>query len=589
MRPAPQARHLVSVAILAAVSAAYGYSAIFDDDLSSTQIGIASAAIKRHEGDLFACDPVLGASQLWRLHTPVFYGLLELVLFPTGYRDPVLPFRAMTSIVAMTYLCGMYALLYRQCRSWSVAVFVAVLSSAAIRTLGGSHWGVGPLEYVTPMGICMAATPLIVLAFLRYAEEADAPAGHQWRLILVFGCVGLMGNLYLVAAINLAIVLLVVYLAKMRFRLQCLPTAIACALAAVIGALPYIGYFCTLRSQLTLAGAQAPEKLVYDALRVGRLAGLYPDLAKSLLSWLIYTGALCIPAAAVLVRIERFRARELRCWVWFIGGGLFVSIGLHGVSQLAGVIRHTGPPVIAFLQASAFVMLPLYVLAAQGITNLFRLVRNHRWLLRWACVAAMAAWLIPSDNLQVVRHLAYDGATMFMEEADKPLRVQKLHALREERAELEDIAKWARGTNRRSVFVTDRNEFRMLARRSIVVNRDDVIYYYYLSPQNLGIWKDRLEQQAKLFRNPADMPGLVKFRRSMSEQEDFAEAVNWYAILPANLAATVGAEPAWWGKHYRVFLIPPELPGPGTPTAPAAQRNPPPHAQEPQGHSPPNP
>jgi hypothetical protein len=561
--------------IFVAVSAAYGYFATLDEDLSPIQIDIASAAIKRHQGHLFPCDPVFGESQLWRLHTPVFNGLLELTLFTTGYRDPTLPFRAMAGVVALIYLCGMYALLYRQCRSWSVAAFVAVFSSAVTTTLGKARWGAGSLEFVTPMGICIAASPLVVLAFLRYAGSAKVPGRHQWRLPLVFVFIGLMGNLQLVAALNLTIVLLIVYLGRMRFRPLSWPIAAACALAAFLAALPYIAYFFTLRARVTQPGATFTEKAVYDALRAAWPAALYPGLARSLLSWLAYAGALCIPAAAVLIRLERFRVRDLPTWVWLIVAGLFVSLGLHGLSLLISAARHTGPPVVAFLQASAYVMLPLYVLLAQAITNLFRLVSAHRWLLRWACAAAMAAWMVPSDNLRVLRHGAYDLATMFMDEANKPLRVQELHAKRRAGAEFRNIADWAKEKQEdvNSVFVTNRNDFRMLARRSIVVHAEDIIYFYYLAPSRLGGWLDRLKRQQKLFKGPPNMYELVEFRGSLSRQRAFAKAAEWYAILPAEHAPTGGerfeVEPdGRWGKHYVVYHIPKAFAG--AETKPAA-------------------
>jgi hypothetical protein len=572
------------VIILAAVSAAYGYFAFLDNDLSETQINIASAALKRHQSNLFPCDPVLGESQLWRLHSPVFYGLLELVLLPTGYEYPSLPFRLMAPVTAMIFLCGMYALLYRQCRSWSVAVFVAVLSSAVTNTLGNAFWGAGPLELVTPMGICIALTPLVVLSFLQYAGSTDAPDRHQWRLLLVFACIGLMGNVQLIVAMNLAAVLLITYLGRMRFRLSSLPVAAGCAAAAVIGAMPYICYFLTLRAQLAAPGVQVSQKALSESLRIGYFAALYPELAKSLLRWLVYVVLLCIPAGAALIRLERFKVRELSSWVWFILGSLFVSIGLHGAGQLSGMAEQPGPLIVAFLQASAFVMLPLYVLVAHSVTNLFRLVVVHRGLVRWACAAAMAAWLIPSDNCRIARHMAYDVTTMFMDEAEKPLRIQQLHAKRAEHAELQSIANWARNTDRNSVFITNRNEFRMMARRSIDIHRDDVSYFYYLAPWRLGAWLDRLERQGKLFQKPPDVSDLVRFRVYLSKQQDFAEASDWFAIFPVALAP-VGADKLLvrsagsWGKYYRLYCIPasvgpPDTPAsqPGTPSTAATPR-----------------
>ena len=96
----------------------------------------------------------------------------------------------------------MYALLYRQTRSWSLSAFVAVLSSAVTYTLGRSYWGIGSLASITPPTLVLAVVPLIVLSYLRYER--------QWRVLLVFAFIGVCGNLHLVTAANLTIVLLIV-------------------------------------------------------------------------------------------------------------------------------------------------------------------------------------------------------------------------------------------------------------------------------------------------------------------------------------------------------------------------------------------
>ncbi len=171
MRPIPRTRHLLAVLIFAGASAAAGYMATIDDRLSKTQIGIASVAVKRHEPELFADDPVFGESGRWRFHTPFLQSLLEVILLPTGYQDLTLPFRALTGVAVMIYLSGMYALLYRQTRSWSLSAFVAVLSSAVTYTLGRSYWGIGSLASITPPTLVLAVVPLIVLSYLRYERQ----------------------------------------------------------------------------------------------------------------------------------------------------------------------------------------------------------------------------------------------------------------------------------------------------------------------------------------------------------------------------------------------------------------------------------
>jgi len=539
--------------IFLVASAAAGYFATLDDRLSSTQINIASAALKRHQPELFPHDPVFGESGLWRFQTPAVQAPLEMILLPTGYEDPTIGFKAVAGIVAMVYLCGMYALLYRQCRSWSIAAFVAVLSTAITYTLGRSYWGVGSLGSVTPSTLIMAMVPLIVLAYLRYEEH--------WRVLLVFAFVGLCGNIHLVTAANLAIVLLIVYLGRHGLRPSCWPTAIGCVLCAIGAALPYTGYYLHLRYAAVPEGAQISTAAIYEAFRLGRLTVLYPDMLKSLLYWLLLVLALLIPAGAVLLRVERFRVRDLGVWVWLGAATFVVALLLHGAVQLFGILRGKAPPIIDFAQASSLVMLPLYVLFTQALTNLFRLLRSHRAVLRWACAAFMAAWMVPADNLRVPRHVAYDWCTRFMEPDRRPLRVQELQTKRSRDAELAEIAQWARrNTNIGAVFLIDSAKLRMLSRRSIVACRDDVKYFYYVAPWNLDRWRQRMTRQKAVLRPSAGRASDQAIAGFISElkAEDFQHVTDWYVVLrikdapktPGALRMVVSDR---WGRHYRLY------------------------------------
>ncbi len=555
MRPIPRKRHLLAVLILAGVSSAGGYLAMLDDRPSKTQINIATVAIKRHQPNLFANDQVFGASGRWRFHTPLHQALLEMILVPSGYQDLTLPFRAIAGVVVMIYLCGMYALLYRQCRSWSISVFVAVLSTAVTYTLGRSFWGVGSLGSITPPTLVTALVPLIVLSYLRYE--------NQLRLLVVFAFVGLCGNVHLVSAMNLVIVLLIVYLGRRRFAPSAWPTAIGCALCAAIAAIPYTGYFLHLRYSMMPADAEVSAVAVYEAFRLSNLAVLYPEMLKSLLYWLLLVLALLIPAAAVLSRVERFRVRDLSVWVWLAAAVVFVSLVLHGACQLVGILRGQGPPFIDFAQASKLIMLPLYVLFAQALTNLFRLVRSHRAVLRWICAAFFAAWMLPSDNLRVVRHTAYELATVFMKPGQKPLRVQELRAKRRKEAELAAIADWASAeTDINATFLTERVEFRMLSRRAIAASSDDVKYYYYVTPWRLEEWLRRVNRQTAALHPPTgktDPQAIVEFVEEL-KSEDFKGVTEWYVILRAAEApeASGTLQPIvadGWGQRYRLYRL----------------------------------
>lgn len=554
MRPIPHTKHLQAVLILAAISSIAGYFATIDDRLGDDQVHIASVAVKRHQGELFRNDDVLGDPNRWRFQTPAFQAMLEMLLVPTGYRDLTLPFRVMASVVVMLYLCGMYALLYRQCRSWSVSVLVAALSTAVVNTLGWSYWGVGPLDTITPPTIVTAMAPLIVLSYLRYER--------QKRVMLVFAFVGLCGNLHLVTAMNLTLVLLIAYLARHRFHPRCWLTAAGCALAALAAAAPYAGYYLHLRYAAAPSGAHVSADVVYQAFRLGNLAVMYPDMLKSLLYWLMMVAVLLVPAAAVLCRVERFRVRDLSLWVAFAVAALAVSLVAHGLFQLVGVLRDE-PPVIAFAQASNLVMLPLYVLFAQALTNLFRLARSHRHTLRWVCAAFLAAWMLPSDNLRIARHWAYENATSFLSDEMRPIRVQELRTRREARRELAEIADWARqNTAIDAVFITDEAEFRMLARRSLAAAEEDVRYYYYATPWQLEEWMERIVAQRSALTSAsglADPNAMVDFAAAL-RSAGVGTATNWYAIVPVSAAPPApgpleAVQAGAWGQHFLLYRV----------------------------------
>ncbi len=553
MRRVPVPRHSLAVIVFAAVAALYGYFAFHDPNLSHTQVELATGALKSHQDALFKNDLVFGDAGLWKTNSPILYGLLDMTLVPTSFRDPSLPFRLMTGVMALIYLCGMYSLLYRQCMSWSVAAFVAVLSSTVIYSIGGAFWGIGSLGSCTPRGFCIAVTPLIVLAYLRYRDQP--------RLPLVFICIGLLANVHLVSAMNLTIVLLIVYLAEGRFAVKRLPMAFWCGLGALSAALPYVLYYMALRLGAIPPDASASYDLAVQAMK--RQAMLYPGLLTPLLYWLLLVGALAIPAGAVLLRLERFRVRDGRVWMWFLGGAMFVSLVLHGLSQLLGMAFAMPPLVLDLMQATSLAMLPLYLLFAQAITDLFRIMRTYRHLLRWACAALMAAWMLPSDNMQAGRHMVYNLFTSHMKEEDRPLRVRQILARQAEANEFQAIASWARDNSHMdSIFLADRGEFRMLARRAIVAgteNQEDARYVYYMAPWRIKDWIWRSTHQAEVLHQP-DGKAMQSFVAELIARENLQAVPEWYVLLQANAAPqnAQGMEPIAspkWGNHLRLYRL----------------------------------
>ncbi|HHH75853.1 MAG TPA: hypothetical protein ENL03_02365, partial [Phycisphaerae bacterium] len=280
MKPKPRPRHLLAVIILAGVASSYGYLAVMDDRLSTSQVHVATAALKNEDKGLFENDSVYGQRELWRLTSPAFLAVLQLTLVPTGFADPILPFRALVGALAMLQLGAMYSLLYRQTSSWSISVLVAIMSSAVLHTLGQWYWGVGSLGSITPAAMCCAMVPAVLLAYLK--QE------NSWRLILVFAFIGLMGNIHLIAAINLGLVLAIVFLIRKRMAISAWPMALACIMACGLCAMPYAIYTIALLNNIANQAQTATALATTETALATKTNVMYPQIFSSLLSWALY-------------------------------------------------------------------------------------------------------------------------------------------------------------------------------------------------------------------------------------------------------------------------------------------------------------
>ncbi|MBN1555076.1 MAG: hypothetical protein JXA11_10040 [Phycisphaerae bacterium] len=560
MRPVPSTKHVLSVTIFLAVSVGSGYLAWKDHRLSEEQVSFATAAVKRHQPNLMQHDTVYGdvhaQGRLRQLHTPVFLSLMELSLIPTNYEDLTLPFRVGVAPFLFLYLCGMYALLWRQTRSSTISCYVAILSATVIHTFGNWFWGLGTLASITPQGLLIAVAPLLLLSYLQNA--------HRPQVVATFGAIGLCANLHLISAMNLALILLAVHLGRNRFSLRAVFLGVGCVVFFAVGASPYLMYFIALRRSIAAAAGNpaVSSQAVLYALRNSELAVLYPEMLRSLLNWGLYVAALAVPAGVLLWRLERFRARNLDLWLWMAGMGLFVALGLHGLNQWLGRVGDSAPPMIDFIQASVWGMLPLYVIFAQALTHLFRLVRKHRRYLQYAFGLFLLAWMLPSDNLRLVRHEMYDLATRFLDEADRPMRVQEIDEQDAERIELAAVADWAGSqTDVNAIFVTDQSEFRMLSRRGVLVCRDDIRMFYYLAPWTLSGWTDQLLKQYQWLTPPYAPRKLQTAVTGMANTDAYRGVPEWYVLLQADptnspVAPLEIIPSERWGTHWRVLRIP---------------------------------
>ena len=564
MKPLHRPQHLIAVIILSVAAGCYGYMAMYDTRIDDSQIRLASAAMKDHDQSLYPHDPVFGDGGLWRGHSVLFLDLMKTVLIPSGYDDLTLPFRIMSPVLTLVFLLGMYALIYRQCLNWSVSVFVAILSTTVTPVPGQAYWGIGPLATITPSGACLAVLPLLVIAFLgswdhHNRPEHLTPRGPR-RLLGVFACIGLMGNFELGMSMNIALVLAVVYLAGRRFALRGWPIAGACLLTALAAATPQFGYIMSLRHAMFLESAPSAS-VIFEALQQGRLNALFPTLAGDILDWTLSCSLLMVISIAVLFRLDRFEARNLRFWLVMFIAAMGVTIIAQGVMQLSAELTERGPIVIDFARAMPIAMLPLYAFSAQTLSNLFRLSRRGHTL-RWGCVALTAIWMLPSENLRVVRHWGYRTGTSFMSEQDKPLRLRKRLRRIQRRAELYNIAQWAReNTDANDIFIAGDNEFRMLSRRSMIAE-DDVRWVFYLAPDRLPEWIRSTGELRKMLRSSggkADAEAIYAFASDPRHITRWKSAKNWYAIINSDAAPqserfeTISGD--GWGKHWRLVRI----------------------------------
>lgn len=560
MKPRPRARHFIAILIFLAVAGSYGVMAFHETRLTDRQVLVATSALKDHDPSLFAYDNTFGPGGKWRLDSPMLLGLMKLALVPSGYADPALPFRMMTGVVALIYMLGMYWLLWEQTRSWSVAAYMAVVSTATVDLISRLPWGFGALEATEPGMMCLALLPLVMLAYLRYER--------RWQIVLVFGSIGLMANIDLSTALNILAVLWPVYLLRGRCHWRVLVLGGAGLLLAATMAAPYVAYLLALRVSMGLPEAGSSYEAALEALAISGDKVFYPALLGRLVNVGLMAGivAFGIPGVLVLTGLERYRLRNRSLWGWMLLMSLVAAFGLTGVSQLIGKTGSDAPPLTCFFDAMRLLVLPLVVLLAQGLTNLFRL-RRYRQALRWICLAVFIVWVVPSPNLRPARHALLSAAAQFTTVEERPASVLRHRREAQQHAELARLAAWLNANaSLNAVVLADDIDFRLLSRRSTYVCHGDVRYEYVLMPQGLPDWLNSLSLQASAL-SPAglgDPHAIESLVASLAQQERFAGVEEWYVLLGGRATfdvpcALVKIRPdmRWqWHQLYRVDLTP---------------------------------
>jgi hypothetical protein len=534
---------------LAAAVAAHVFAAL-DDVLSDEQVGQAVNVIRSLNGELYAHDPVYGGSGLWRLHAPVWQAYWREAFRAGGQFDILAPLRVLVGPTVLVYLLGMYGLLWRQCRSWPVACCVSVLSMAVIPVAGGGEWGIGPLATMTAGGVCLALVPWVVWAFLA---RIGSPS-----VLWVFLLAGLLTNMHAATGMNLTILLATALVAHWRFARRGWAMAALGVFCAVGAASPSLWYARSLHA--AYAAAAAPGwPVVASALRAQRPPTLLPGMLRQAVEFpaLAYALVLWIPAIAVLTRLQRFRVPEQRVWTGLLVGGVGVGLVFHGASQLAGMLSGSPPPVVGFSQALALVMLPLYVLLAQGAVHLLRMGVS-RWAIYLALAAMLAVWLVPADNLAVPRHWAEDAVAAAMSEESRPENVHNRALRRARDRELRAIGLWLQGhTPAGAAVVCEDARMRLWARRPLVVCRADVMHFCYLATDRLRDWTDLLAAQREVLRprtsRPADLAELARFAGLHGAR--FAVTSVGASPAPGDAPGLVTPPGQAWGGHWQLWRL----------------------------------
>jgi len=548
MRPVPKARHLIALIVFAAVSAVGGLLATGETRLTDRQVGMATGAVRYVHDDLFGRDAVFGDSGLWRQDNPVWQWYLREAYRATGREDVVWAFAMAIAPLVFVYLVGMYLVLWRQCRSWSVACYTAVLSTAVIHLADGTHWGLGPLATMTPSTVALAFVPLLVWAFL---SSRNSP-----MVLWVFLGAGLLANVHAVTGMNLAGVLALGLIVEGRGSARSWLTAAAGLACAVGAASPIVLYQAAQQVRISGGGAWDHWAAVLIVESDPSRQSVATVVARALeLPSLGYMLALWLPALAVLLRAERYRVRELGVWVGMLAGALGVGVVLNAAATLAGATAGGPSPFAAFTQALRLTLLPLYVLLAQGAVHLLRSGAS-RGVLRAALTALLVVWFAPADNLTVAR----DAVEEYLSRSRSPdqwsLALQTRMDRQAGSEELRALCDWlAARTPIDTVVAGVDGRIRLWARRALVAAEADEPYFQAVGAERRDAWLARLIRQGRALRpaqgGPADPDALDSFA------ERYGAA---YVILTAQAAPPDAAADAWatdptrrWGAHWKLF------------------------------------
>ncbi len=544
MKPYPTSRHAVAFGILLAVSVLAGVLAFHERLTSDDQVNSAVGVLRSAHPELYSRDPVFGPEGLWKFRAPLWQLYLRTAYESHGSDDIQWPFRVLAGPLLMLYLSGMYWLLWRQCRSWSVAVLVAVLSMVVLFVGADSYWGLGPLASMQADAVALAPVPLLAGLLMRPGRS---------RTLWVFLVVGLLANVHAPTGLSLALVFGLTVLGQGRLRAHSWLTVLLGALCVLGGASPVLAHYAALARWAPAGVEWTTVAAAFD--RAG-LDVLYPQLLGPAMEWLAHTAVLWLGVLVVFFRAERLRASNRRAWVWMLVGALLVGLWGQGIAQLIGMARGSRPVGIFWIDALKLAMLPLYVLFAQAMVHLLRLGAD--WLhtiVRVALAVLAVFWLVPSPNLRQPRHWVEYAFARAVEQEQRPENVQRWISREEKLAELRYIGYWlSQETSADARLLSDEPRMRLWARRALLATSADVKYYYYLAPDRLAEWTALLEQQRDLVAPPSGAPASAEALDAFAADHGVQ-----YIVLPATsaielpLESLAGPDVPLWGRYWVLY------------------------------------
>ncbi|NLF31284.1 MAG: hypothetical protein GX591_10410 [Planctomycetes bacterium] len=487
MRPPPRPRHLVAVLVFAGVAAIGGLLAFGETRLDDRQVAMATGAVRAVHEDYYPHDVVYGSDALWKLDNPIWRWYLRETFRATGRGEAAWVFAVAVGPLVFVFGLGMYALVWRQCRSWSLAVYAALMAMVVIHLADDVHWGLGPRWTVTPATVALAAVPWAVLGLLTFGGDA--------AVLWVFLGVGLLGNIHLVTATNLALVFAIVVVGRGRASPRSWMLAAAGLLCAAGAASPVFRYQTVQAAAFSGAGPWSHWRvaLAAESDPIGQNLGAMVSRALEFPS-MGYLLALWLPAVAVTVRCERYRVRDLGAWLWMLLGVFIVGGVLHGLIAWSGASGDLSAAALGFPQALRLSLLPLFVLAAQAVSHLTRSWGAGR-VVRTGLTVLMILWLLPADNVAVARHAVQDCFVGGRDD-EKPPAVQHRIERRARDRELRAICRWLRrNTPTSAVIACEDPHARLWAARSLVACQADRHYVQVRTPDRLEAWAARLQDQ----------------------------------------------------------------------------------------------